>query len=94
GVQYAIASPQDLALPAIGRWLVCGALALALLGIGFIQIIIDFSRGEIHKTRLACRFGGAAAVLGFGALGSLAPLNLLGLLALVGGLQVVQEICL
>ncbi|MGA7563009.1 MAG: low temperature requirement protein A [Desulfobaccales bacterium] len=94
GVQYAIASPQDLALPALGRWLVCGALALTLLAIGFIQLIIDVGRSEIHKTRLACRFGGTAAALGLGALSSLAPLNLLGLLALVGGLQVLQEIFL
>ena len=94
GVQYAVASPQELVLPPGERWLLCGAAALALLSIGFIQLIIDVSRSEIHKTRLACRFGGAAAVLVLGALGEMSPPNLIGLLALIGGLQVMQELFL
>ena len=94
GVQYAVASPQDLVLPPGERWLICGAVALALLSIGCIQLIIDVSRSEIQQTRLAFRFGGAAAVLVLGALGGMSPPNFIGLLALVGGLQVIQEIFL
>ncbi len=94
GVQYAAASPQNLVLPPGERWLISGAVALALLSIGCIQLIIDVSRNEIQPTRLAFRFGGAAAVLVFGALGGMSPLNFIGLLALVGGLQVIQEIVL
>jgi low temperature requirement protein LtrA len=94
GVQYAVASPQDLVLPPAARWLICGAVALALLSIGCIQLCIDASRGEIQKTRLACRFGGAAAVLVLGALGAMSPPCLLGLLALIGVLQVAQELFL
>ena len=94
GVRYAVASPQELVLPPGKRWLLCGAAALALLSIGFIQLIIDVSRSEIHKTRLACHFGGAAAVLLLGALGEMSPPNLIGLLALIGGLQVMQELFL
>jgi low temperature requirement protein LtrA len=94
GVQYAVASPQDLVLPPGERWLICGATALVLLCIGCIQLFIDASRGEIQKTRLAFRFGGAAAVLVLGALGAMSPPNLLGLLALVGALQVTQELFL
>jgi low temperature requirement protein LtrA len=94
GVQYAVASPQDLVLPAGARWLICGAVALVLLSIGCIQLCIDASRGEIRKTRLAFRFGGAAAVLILAALGAMSPPNLLGLLALVGALQVTQELFL
>lgn len=94
GVQYAVASPQDLVLPPEERWLICGAVALVLLAIGCIQLIIDASRSEIQKTRLAFRFGGAAAVLLLGALGGMSPPNLIGLLALVGSLQVIQELFL
>jgi low temperature requirement protein LtrA len=94
GVQYAVASPQDLVLPAGGRWFICGAVALVLLAIGCIQLVIDASRNEIQKTRLAFRFGGAAAVLALGALGGASPINLIGLLALIGGLQVIQELFL
>jgi low temperature requirement protein LtrA len=94
GVQYAVASPQNLVLPPRERWLICGAVALVFLSIGCIQLIIDASRNEIQKTRLAFRFGGAVAVLVLGALGGMSPLNLIGLLALVGGLQVMQELFL
>jgi low temperature requirement protein LtrA len=94
GVQYAVASPQDLVLPPGERWLICGATALVLLAIGSIQLIIDASRGEIQKTRLAFRFGGAAAALVLGILGAMSPPHLLGLLALVGALQVAQELLL
>ncbi len=73
GVEYAVASPQDLVLPPGERWLVCGATALVLLSVGCIQLCIDASRGEIQKTRLAFRFGGAAAVLVLGALGAMSP---------------------
>jgi low temperature requirement protein LtrA len=94
GVQYAVASPQGLALPPGERWLVSGAVALALLSIGLIQLIIDVSRKKIQKTRLAFRFTGAAAVLALGALGEMSPPHLIGLLALVGSLQVIQELFL
>jgi low temperature requirement protein LtrA len=94
GVQYAIASPQDIVLPPGGRWLLCGAVGLVLLSIGFIQLVIDVSRSEIHKTRLAVRFGGAVAALVLGALASMSPLSLIGLLASIGCLQVVQELFL
>ncbi len=94
GVQYAIACPQNLLLPPSERWLLCGAAGLVLLSIGFIQLVIDVSRNEIQKIRLACRFGGAAAALMLGALASISPPSLIGLLALVGGLQVIQELFL
>jgi low temperature requirement protein LtrA len=94
GAQYAVASPQDLVLPPDKRWLLCGAVALVALSISCIQLIIDLSRSEIEPTRLAFRFGGVAAVLLLGALGRMPPLPLLGLLALIGGLQVVQELFL
>lgn len=94
GVQYAVASPQILVLPPEVRWFICGAVALVLLSIGCIQIVIDASRSEIQKTRLGFRFGGAAAALGLGALGGMSPPNLMGLLALIGGLQVMQELFL
>jgi low temperature requirement protein LtrA len=94
GVEYAVASQQNLILPPIERWLICGAIALVLMAIGFIQLIIDVSRGETQKTRLAFRFIGAVAVLALAALGGMSPPILFGLLALVGGLQVIQEIYL
>jgi low temperature requirement protein LtrA len=94
GVQYVVASPQEIVLPPGGRWLICGAAASVILSIGCIQLIIDLSRNEIQKTRLSFRFGGAAAVLVLGALGKVSPLYLIALLALVGGLQVLQELCL
>ena len=94
GVQYAVASRQGLVLPLGERWLICGAAALVLLAIGCIQLIIDVSRSEIQKTRLAWRFGGAAAVLVLGALGEMSPPNLIGLVALIGGLQVIPELFL
>ena len=73
GVQYAIASPQGMVLQPGERWLLCGATALVLLSIGCIQLIIDVSRSEIQKTRLAFRFAGAASVLALGALGGMSP---------------------
>ena len=94
GVQYAVASPENLVLPTAERWLMSGAVALALLSIGLIQLIIDVSRSEIRKTRLVFRFGGAAAVVLCGALATLSPLHLIGLLALVSSLQVMQELFL
>jgi low temperature requirement protein LtrA len=94
GVQFAVASPQDLALPSGDRWLSCGSVALVLLSIGCIQLIIDASRNEIQKIRLAFRFGGAAAVLVLSALGGVSPPHLFGLLALIGGLQLIQELFL
>ena len=92
GVQYVVASPQSQVLPPEKRWLLCGAVALVVFSIGCIQLIIDLSRNEIQKARLSFRFGGAAAVLVLGALGEVSPLYLIGLLALVGGLQVLQEL--
>ncbi len=94
GVQFAVASPQDMVLPPEERWLICGSTALVLLAIGCIQLIIDFSRNDIQKTRLAFRFGGAATLLVIGALGSMSPPSLIGLLAFVGALQVLQELVL
>ena len=94
GVQYAVASPQDLVLPPEERWLLGGAVSLVLLAIGCLQLIIDTSRNEIQSTRLAFRFGGAAAVLLLGALGETSPPHFIGLLALVGCLQVLQELFL
>jgi low temperature requirement protein LtrA len=94
GAQYAVVSPQDLVLPPDKRWLLCGAVALVALCIGLIQLIIDVSRGEINQIRLAFRFGGTAAVLALGVLGQVCPPYLLGLLALIGVLQVVQELFL
>ena len=94
GAQYAVSSPQNLALPLEKRWLLCGSVALVLLCIGCIQLIIDLSRGEIQETRLAFRGGGAVAVLALGALGNLPPLPLIALLALFGSLQVMQELFL
>jgi len=94
GVQYVVASPQEAVLPPGARWLLCGAVALVVFSIGCIQLIIDLSRNEIQKTRLYFRFGAAAAVLVLGALGKVSPLCLIALLALVGGLQVFQELCL
>ena len=92
GVQYAVAGPQDLAMPALERWLLCGAVALVAFAIGWIQLCIDVGRGKIEKIRLAFRFGGAAAALGLGALGGMTPLALVGLLGVIGGLQVFQEL--
>jgi low temperature requirement protein LtrA len=94
GVQYAVASQQNLVLLPEARWLICGAVALVLLSIGCIQLIIDVSRNDLHKTRLAFRFGGAAAILALGALGEMSSPNLVGLVALIGGLQVLQELFL
>lgn len=92
GAQYAVASPQDLVFPPEERWLLCGSVALVSFCIGCIQLIIDVSRSEIQKTRLAFRFGGAAATLVLGALVEVSPLYLIGLLASVGGGQVIQEL--
>ena len=94
GVQYAVASQLNLVLLPAARWLICGAVALVLLSIGCIQLIIDVSRNDLHKTRLAFRFGGAAAILALGALGKMSSPNLVGLVALVGILQVLQELFL
>jgi low temperature requirement protein LtrA len=94
GVQYAIVSPPAVALPPGERWFMCSAIALVFSSIGCIQLVIDASRNEIQKTRLAFRFGGAAAVLALGALGGLSPPHLIGLLALIGALQVIQELLL
>jgi low temperature requirement protein LtrA len=94
GVQYAVASPQDLVLPPAERYLLCGAIALVLIAIGCLQLIIDASRDEIQQPRLLSRFGGAAAALALGALGGMSPLHLTALLALIGAIQVLQELFL
>jgi low temperature requirement protein LtrA len=78
GVEYAVASQQDLVLHAGERWLICGAVALVLIAVGCIQLIIDLSRGKIQKTRLAFRFTGAAAALALAALGGMSPPVLIG----------------
>jgi low temperature requirement protein LtrA len=95
GAQFAIASQQDLALPPEQRWLLCGSVALVGCCIGLIQLIIDVSRSEIQKTRLAFRFGGVAATLALGVWGGgLSSMLVIGLLGAVGSLQVLQELFL
>jgi len=92
GVQYVIASPQDLALEAAARWLLCGAAAVVLLAVGGIQLAIGVGRGEPQKTRLVFRFAGAAMVLLLAGFGQFTPVVVMGLVALVCAFQVIQEL--
>ena len=92
GVQYVIASPQDLALAVAARWLLCGAVAVVLLAVGGIQLAIGVGRDEPQKTRLVFRFGGAATVLLLAGFGQFTPVVVMSLVALVCAFQVIQEL--
>ena len=77
-------------LPTGVRWLVCGAVATALLALGVIELATTGDEPAREPRQRAARFGAAAVALLLGALGgALHPVALLGLLLLLCAGQVV-----
>jgi low temperature requirement protein LtrA len=93
GVEYVVSSPQDMVLPLGERWLICGGVALVLLSLGLIHLTTVLSRAHPRNYgHVAYHFGGAAALIILGAVGSFRPLSLIGLIALACALQVIREV--
>lgn len=90
GVEKVLLSEPGVALPAAQRWLICGSVALCLLALGILH-----STGVIRycKIRTKYRLGAAAVLLVIAIAGvNLLPLAVIGLIALVCSIQVVQDL--
>lgn len=90
GVEQVLLAEANAALATPQRWLLCGAVALCL-----------FTLGVLHRTgvivyckiRTKYRIAGAAIALLIGLVGvGWSPVGVIGLLAIVCGVQVVQDI--
>lgn len=90
GVEQVLLSDASLALVDNQRWLLCGSLALCWFALGILH-----RTGVIRycKIRTKYRFGAAVAVLALAIFGKgLLPVVIIGLTALVGVVQVVQDL--
>lgn len=89
-VELVLLSKPMLALPDAIRWLLCGSVALCFLTLGILHRI-----GVIRYCKIRTKFRvGAAIVLPLIALfgKGLLPVMVIGLVALVGAVQVVQDL--
>lgn len=89
GVEKVLLSEQQIALPHAVRWLICGSVALCWLTLGILHRL-----GVIRycKIRAKYRIGAVPVVLAIALFGSsLLPIAVIGLLALVCVVQVVQD---
>ncbi|MBD0301170.1 MAG: low temperature requirement protein A, partial [Tolypothrix sp. T3-bin4] len=89
GVEKVLLSEQQIALPDAVRWLICGSVALCWLTLGILHRL-----GVIRycKIRAKYRIAAVPIVLAIAIFGSsLLPIAVIGLLALVCLVQVVQD---
>ncbi|MDJ0697930.1 low temperature requirement protein A [Mastigocoleus sp. MO_188.B34] len=90
GVQGVVLSDASLALPTPERWLICGAVALCLLGLSILHIT-----GLIFpcKVRARYRLGTAAVLLVIAVAGvNFTPVVIVGSVALAVVFQVLQDL--
>lgn len=90
GVEKVLISNPTLALPDAQRWLICGSVALCYLSLGILHRL-----GVILycKIRTQYRFGAAVVLLLIAILGKgLFPVVVIGLVALVSAVQVIQDV--
>lgn len=90
GVEHVVSSEPGVALPDADRWLICGAVALCFLALGILH-----RTGVIRycKIRTKYRIGAAAILLVLAVVGKgLLPVVVIGLVALVCAVQVVQDL--
>ena len=90
GVQGVVLSDASLALPTPQRWLICGAVALCLLGLGILH-----NTGLIFPCKVRARYRlGAATILLIIAVAGIkfTPVIVIGSVALVLLSQVVQDL--
>ena len=88
-VELVLLSEPRLALPDALRWLLCGSVALCYIALGILH-----STGVIRycKIRFKYRIGAALIVLAIAIFSKgLLPVAVIGLVAVVGGVQVVQD---
>ncbi|NMG19350.1 low temperature requirement protein A [Brasilonema bromeliae] len=89
-VELVLLSKPMLALSDAVRWLLCGSIALCYLGLGILHRI-----GVIRycKSRAKFRIGAAPIILAIALFGKdLLPVAVIGLVALVCAVQVVQDV--
>lgn len=90
GVEHVVSSEPGIALSAAERWLICGAVALCLVALGLLH-----RTGVILycKARSKYRVGSAAVLLVLAIAGKgLLPVVVIGLVAVVCAVQVVQDL--
>ncbi len=90
GVEEVLMSKQTVALADDMRWLLCGSVALCYLSLGILH-----RTGVIRycKIRSKYRVGATVAVIAIALFGkNLLPVTAIGLVALVCGVQVVQDL--
>ncbi|MBD1869828.1 low temperature requirement protein A [Cyanobacteria bacterium FACHB-471] len=89
-VEHVIAGEAGAALPTSERWLLCGSLALCFLALS----LLHRSGGLLHcKARSRYRLGAAIALVVLALIGvGWLPLILIGLVAIVCAIQVVQDL--
>ncbi len=90
GVEHVVSNEPGLALPAAERVLICGAVALCLVALGLLH-----RTGVVLycKARSKYRLGSAAVLLVLAIAGKgLLPVVVIGLVAVVCAVQVVQDL--
>ncbi|MBW4672839.1 MAG: low temperature requirement protein A [Desmonostoc geniculatum HA4340-LM1] len=94
GVEHALASDTGLVLASAERWLICASLALCFFTLGIIYLT-----GVSTDTRLRCkvragyRFAAAAVILILAVAGAgLSAMELIGLIAVVGAVQIILDL--
>ncbi|MDF5710085.1 MAG: low temperature requirement protein A [Nostoc sp. S4] len=90
GVEQILLSKPTLALSDSHRWLICGSIALCSLA---VSILHRFGMIRYCQIRSQYRFGGAVVLLAIAIFGKgLLPVTVIGLVAVVSALQVVQDL--
>ncbi len=90
GVEHVIMSDANQALPTPQRWLICGGVALCLFSLSILH-----KTGIIFRCKVRAKYRlGAAATLIFLAVAGigLPPLAIVGLVALVCAIQVIEDL--
>jgi len=90
GVEQILLSKPTLALPDSQRWLICASVALCSLAVSLLH---RFGVILYCKIRSQFRLGGAVVLLAIAIFGKgLLPVAVIGLVALVSAVQVVQDL--
>ena len=94
GVEHAVSSTPNLALPPTERWLICGAVALCLLTLGVIYLTsLTTKTIQRCQVRAIYRIGAAAVIVLLAVAGAdLSPLVLIGLIATVCSAQIILDL--